>query len=375
MEATAAAATSAAGTTAAVPVEGAVDASAPAKSPAMSLKERLRAKAQAEKSKHVFRKPDEAPTKDATPADETAEKATEAEAKPDGEGEEPKTETSEGETEEKKPEAKGLEAKLARTQLDLKRAQAEAVRAKAEVEKERRRAQSAESRIEAAEKDPFKALELAKIDFKDFVIGVKEGKFGKSAQQQAVLPPELQEKLARLEKLAEETEREKLTTQQKQIRDQEIQTVTGYLKERAEELPMLSSAGWAPEQIYAEFYRLTEQTGQQPELSELVKSMEQSWQKQVTAVLSQESVLKTVLKDSKIRDLVAKHLSLAEQKKAGPASAQNKGKPTTADGPRVVPQSVATEVPARVPAPELSEEDQRKQALSAVREWKRKLKG
>jgi hypothetical protein len=272
--------------------------------------------------------------------------------------------------------SKGDAAKLSRALLAERRLTTENVQLKQTLETERAKAKSLQSKIDAA-KNPLKALELAGINPRDFIRGIAEGKF----VEQPGLPPEVQERLNRLEQEAEqsrtESERRAATQREQEVRTSEVQYVSDYLKERAEKFPLLAAAGWAPERLREQFHELTRANGGvEPVLDELVAEGEQQILTNIRATLSPAGALAKVFSDPQFRKAVVEHLSATETKpKPSPTSTQTPGKKPPQDGPRAVPQSVTAEIPARPDAPPMTAEQKRSQAIDAIRSAKRKASG
>lgn len=247
-------------------------------------------------------------------------------------------------------------ARMAKALVDLEKEQA--ARMKLE-----RKFRELEAKLTSAQGDGEKALQLAGLDPDKFITQLLEGKVKKPAD--ADLTPEQKE----LKALREELEREKSERQAahaKELYRQEVSVISDMIKDR----PIAGVYPWAAERIYQGFYSQLEKTGETPDMSEVIEQFEASVAADLRRALSSERALKAFASDAEVREMVVKAFGLTAApttEKRQPAQREKTGaKPASADGPRVITQAMASEVPERAVSEKLSPVAARDKAIARL---------
>ena len=337
------------------------------KEAAKALRERLEARNKAEKDGDG----DELAAK-AKPAEKPPEKS---EAKPAQRAQDGKFAPKDGDKPAEKPEAAkpperpatppDHELKLSRAlrELNGKTAEAEGHRRKvAEVTAE---LESFKKKFESGKSKPLDVLEELGWDYGKLTEAVVRGEVKPRAQRME-LPPELQEKIERLEAAEKRREQEAQQRQYAQQREVDVGKVRSYLEANAERYPFSSSADWAAGSIVdatmAEARRMGVQTGN---AETHLNAFEQRLSEVTVSLLGNERVVEALLASNPgLREKLASAMGAGTSNGGQPAASNGAGT-KGADGPRTVSTLPSgSETPSAKP----SKEERKREALRAWRE-------
>jgi hypothetical protein len=248
--------------------------------------------------------------KEADAAKEAAKEGSGVSPQPALKAEEPAKE--EPKIEEKKEEEKGLALRHARALADLKKAQKDTLDHKAKLEET---SKALESFKVDFEKNPLRALEKATgKTFMEIMKAAATGKF-----DQHPIPDELRSEIDELKKFREEQQkaREEQTTAAQ--RDADNKYVKTFLDSRADDYPIFASLDWGVEELREAAYAHLKEHGEQPNLGELAKGLEERALQTLSATLTQERLVRAVAKKPEVRAVLLKALGALQPAAIAPA--------------------------------------------------------
>ena len=250
---------------------------------------------------------------------EKAEKEAAAKAEPAVEP--AKTEPEKAEEPEKKEDEKGASLRLARALADSKKAQKDALELKAKYEE-------ASKGLEAFKadfaKNPLKALE--KATGRTFMDIMKEAAAGKFDVQQ--VPDEIRKELDELKAFRDEERKAREEQATAQQREADNKTVKAFLDSRSDDYPIFASLDWGVEELREAAYAHLKEHGEQPNLGQIAKDLEERAHKTLVQTLSSERLVSSVAKNPSVRAVLLKALG-------GGTTTQVKPAPTAAVQPAI----------------------------------------
>lgn len=297
------------------------------------------------------------PVPEPTAADAEPAEAAEASDGAEDTGTAPEPEPAATEPEEPVKPQKPENARLAKALVDLEREQASRMRMEA-------RLKAMEAQFESAKADELAALKAFGHDPEKLIAKMLDGQIKKPdepklTEEQKALK-ELQERLAKVEEernevLAKETYRKELDA----------------ISEKVKERPVVSVYPWAAERIHAAFYQEYEQTGQTPDLDEVIEKVESHIAGDLRLAFSSERALKTLVEsDPKLREMVVKALGLQPSKptteKRPPARQESTRAQTQSEGPTAITPAMASEVAERSASEKLTPQQRREKAIARL---------
>lgn len=205
--------------------------------------------------------------------------------------------------------------------------------------------------LEDGKSDPMAVLDHLGIDFEDLAKGLVEKKY-KTKPKQPALPPELAEKIARLEKAENDREAERVKAAAEKTRDADEKIAQKYLDDHEDEFPLTAAMSWAAKQIVAQAYEAGV-TNFRPILVELEAGLGGNFQ----TLLKKDKALKSAL--SKDPELKALLRALTDDGEAKPKPKAKKDE----DAELTDVSSVGTDAPPR----KKSKEDEKLAAIAALK--------
>lgn len=270
---------------------------------AAALKEMLAAKMAA---KAEIRNPPKpaAPPAPAAKAPESSS-ATAAKIESAG-GEAPEQKDGESET--------SYQLRLAKTYRELKAAAAKAERLEQTGKTTQAELQKLQKLLATGKENPLEILEHLGIGFDDLVKGINADKFKKP--QKNVLPPELQEKIDRLEAADKERREQALEAAKAAQRQKHESVVSDFLKEHSDRYP-LSSAQSGIERLVVNYAYSKGQT----DVAEILEEHENALVTELLPLVSSEKALAKILKSKpELKDQLLKVMGLSKAEVSDPAS-------------------------------------------------------
>lgn len=202
---------------------------------------------------------------------------------------------------------KDYELRLSKTLGELERTKKEAARAKAEAEKSTAEAKKLQKILEDGKANPLKILKHFGITFEDFAKGIAGDKYVEE-KDQLQLPPEILEKIERLEKADKEREAEAARAKAAVQRSADEKVVKAYLEKNSDEYPMAASAPWAVNHIIDATYAA--------EINDIIpalKALEAGLAENAIHLVKNEKSFKAMAKkDPELKKSLAKWLELQE---------------------------------------------------------------
>ncbi len=239
-----------------------------------------------------------------------AEKEAAAKAEPAVEP--AKTEPEKVEEPEKKEDEKGIALRHARALADLKRAQKETLELKSKSEAIEKELSSFKADFA---KNPLRALEKATgQSFMDLMRQAAAGKF--DVQQ---VPDEIRKELDELKAFRDEERKAREEQATAQQREADNKTVKAFLDSRADDYPIFASLDWGVEELREAAYAHLREHGEQPNLGQLAKELEERAAKTLAVTLSQERLVKAIAKDPNVRAVLLRALGSPQPAPAKPA--------------------------------------------------------
>lgn len=218
-----------------------------------------------------------------------------------------------------KPPAEDVELQLSRAlgavrqketeNVALRKAAGEGARAAKELEALRKRARSPEDVLDVLQ-------EVTGMDFEQLGRAILDGSVKPpKGQRYANLPPEVVRQLEEQDRQLKEITQERETYKQQQARQQDEARASSFIRENAQDFPLLASAPWAA----ATIVQTARQQGTN-DASEIIVALEQSLRANLESLLSNEAALDAVFgSNDKLRErLVAKY--------GQPAASNGRGK-------------------------------------------------
>lgn len=222
---------------------------------------------------------------------------------------------------------------------------------------------SVKSLIEAVKKDPARVadlLEMAGTSPDQVAQLMIDGKIKREAR--ATLPPEVQERMAKLEaaakkleekeaREAEEAAKRERETQEAEQRKAHLSVVTGTLEALKAELPLTSLLPGAADKLLNEVYaEMGRRPGENVDVAAVCRGAEKVLIAEGRALLSTPAAVKAIVGDDpKIRDTFIAALGLTPAREQSPKpSPASESRAANEDGPRSLTHAAASEVPARV---------------------------
>ncbi len=268
------------------------------------LREFLKKRADAEAADDA----DETPAKPAAKKDEKPEqpKTKEQPKKTDAKADEPTTKA--GERAEKtvdKIEALGgdapdqrknetdtqYELRVNKLLRDLRDAKAEALKASKDAQTAQAESKKLQKLLDDGKANPLKVLEHLGISYEDLTKGIIEEKY-KPAHKRNDLPPEIMEKIERLEAKEKEREAEALKASAQAQRKQHVSAVQKYIDDNAEDFPLAATMKWVAEDVVARGYA----TGGEFDALPLLQELESNLAANVGTLLGNDKATKALLK-------------------------------------------------------------------------------
>lgn len=274
------------------------------------LKEFLASKSEARKAETAAIRGD-APS--AEPAADTAAKVEKTVAKIEKTGA-TAVEQKEGESDAK------YELRLAKQLRELRTEKERASKFERTATEASAKAAQLEKLMEGGKANPLTILEHLGYSFEDLVKGINDDKF-KAPEKRLDLPPEIAEKLERLDRAEREREQQAMSARAQAERAQHETQVEAYVKENAADFPLASSMdGFAKvlvEQAYA---------SKTTDIIPLLEKLEAGLVNELTPMLSSESTIKAMVKHKpELRERLIKALGLEAAPKAPPADPKGIG--------------------------------------------------
>lgn len=202
---------------------------------------------------------------------------------------------------------KDYELRLSKTLGELERTKKEAAKAKADADKSAAEAKKLQKILEDGKANPLKILKHFGITFEDFAKGIAGDKYVEE-KEQLQLPPEILEKIERLEKADKEREAEAARAKAAVQRGEDEKVVKAYLEKNADEYPMAASAPWAVNHIIDATYAA--------EINDIIpalKALEAGLAENAIHLVKNERSFKAMAKkDPELKKAMAKWLDLQE---------------------------------------------------------------
>lgn len=260
---------------------------------------------------------DDAPAKSAKkaePAKESAPKASEPKAKqsePSDKAEKlaDKIEDAGGDAPDQKQNEsdKQYELRLAKTLRDLRDAKAEALKARKDAETSGAELKKLQKLIDGGKANPLTILDHLGVSYEDLTKGIVEERF-KPAHKRIDLPPEIMEKIERLEAADKEREAERVKSAAiAELNDWEAK-VRKHIEDHSDDFPLCGNMQWAARQIAQ---KTQEEKLSGAEALEALKELEENLATNVVSLLGSDKATKKLLKrDAKLAGLLKAALGL-----------------------------------------------------------------
>jgi hypothetical protein len=304
---------------------------------------------------------------------ESAAAGAEAPTAP-AEGDAPAADPKEGESEPKKdeppkePEEKPEPKETERLELEHGRALEKVRKLTSDNVALAKRLETAEADLTAlrttGKANPLKVLEqLAGDTFANIMSRAGKGEFD---EQTAALPPELQQKLAKVDELLErEAKRQKEDARRLDFAA-DLPKVAKLLQDKAEHYPLFASLGDGPRELLTMYYDALDK-GQTPNLLAMLTEFEQEGAASLTESLGNAKLVRAVLaKNPSIRTALTEALGLG--KPTTPQDAAQHAEARESKEPGNTPRSVAT--PAEVISRSAHEQTEEEEMREAARLWR-----
>lgn len=218
-------------------------------------------------------------------------------------------------------------------------------------------------KIDRGKENPLDLLEELGWDYEKLTRAIVDRKVVRRAQR-AELPPEVKEKLDKLEAAETERQQERQREQHRQQRERDVGAVGGYLRENAERYPFTAAVDWAAGSIVDATMRAG-QTNAEPQLVALERQLMQD----TAALLGNERAVKALLASNpKLKETLTSVLGLSTSNQANPAASNGAGK-GSADGPRSL-----SNLPTGQSAPPPDKQNRGQRKRDAVRAWNSELR-
>jgi hypothetical protein len=247
----------------------------PAKQP--SKKEPAKAKAEAKPTAKTTAKEESAPTKAAERAEAKVDKIEELG------GDAPDQKKNESDSQ--------YDIRLAKTLRDLRDAKAEALKATKEAAQFQGEARKLQKILDEGKANPLKVLEHLGITYEDLTKGIVEEKY-KPAHKRNDLPPEILEKIERLEAKEKEREAEAVRASAQAQRSQHVSAVQKYIDDNSEDYPLAATMKWVAEDVVARGYA----TGGEFDALPILQELESNLAANVGTLLGSDKATKALLK-------------------------------------------------------------------------------
>ncbi len=254
-----------------------------------------------------------------TPAPKAAEEPSATAAKIEAAGgEAPEKNDGESET--------SYQLRLAKTYRELRATAAKAQKLEQSEKTTRGELAKLQKLLEEGKANPLKMLEHFGMNYADLVKGINEDKFKPSAKNP--LPPELQEKIDRLEAADKERRERDAADKRAQSRRHDEGLVAEALKTHADRFPLTAAIPGIEKMIIDFAY-----TNKQQDVEEILEAYEASAAEQVLPTLASEKALAKVLKAKpELKDLFLKVMGLSKADVVDPKSLNDLGSaPDTPD--------------------------------------------
>lgn len=253
---------------------------------------------------------------------------------------------------------KQYELRLARTLRDLRDAKAEALKARKDAETSSAELKKLQKLLDGGKANPLTVLDHLGITYEDLTKGIVEERY-KPAHKRFDVPPEILEKIERLEAADKEREAERVKSQAMAKRAADEDVVKKYLADHADDYPLASSVAWAAKQVVDTTYEHDlDPAGALAALQDLEKSLADN----VAGMLGSDKATKALLKrEPKLAGLLKAALGLDTPAPAKADEDEEKPKTRSLAG-------ASTEAAGKP----LSKEERKAAAIVALRERRKR---
>lgn len=183
------------------------------------------------------------------------------------------------------------ELRLNKALRDLRDAKAEALKATKDAAQFQGEAKKLQKLLDDGKANPLKVLEHLGITYEELTKGIVEEKY-KPAHKRNDLPPEIMEKIERLEAKEKEREAEALKASAQAQRKQHVSAVQKYIDDNAEDYPLAATMKWVAEDVVARGYA----TGGEFDALPLLQELEANLASNVGTLLGNDKATKALLK-------------------------------------------------------------------------------
>lgn len=171
--------------------------------------------------------------------------------------------------------------------------------------------------FERGKMNPLEFLDHLGMSFEDLVEGIRSDKYV-APKAKAKLPPELAEKLERLERAEAERERERAAAAERALLETDTKTVTDYIAEHADEFPLAAALKGAAAQIVRAAY-----ADKTADFRPYLQKLEDSLGGDATALFGSEKALMAALKkDPSLKERVLKAWGISTEAPAAKPAAE-----------------------------------------------------
>lgn len=212
-----------------------------------------------------------------------------------------------GEAVEQKPgesDAK-YELRLAKQLRELRLEKERASKFEATANESSAKAAKLEKLLESGKANPLTILEHLGYSFADVVKGINDDKF-KAPEKRLELPPEIAERLERLDRAEKEREQQALAQRAQAERAQHETQVVDFVKENVDDYPLVSSMMDFQKVVVGKAY-----ANKTSDITGILESMETQLAAELDPILSSEKAMAALIKRSpKLREALVKGLGL-----------------------------------------------------------------
>lgn len=256
--------------------------------------------------------------------------------------------------------------------LALAKAQQAALKREREAYEAKQRLKEYEAKLRDLEAYQAKVKEASPLDllkergltYEQLTQEIVEGKYKPASPEQLAIEGTKSE----VQKLAEELQalkKEREEARVREVRAQEVAHVAEQIKSAAEQYPLLSAVKWGAEKAVDLFYERFRQTGVQPDLGEVLSSLEQGIASDAEPIFASDAYLKRLLANQEQRDRVLNLLGIKQTQPAQQAS--QRAQTATVNSPAAIPQTKAADPGTRkTPTKSTSYAQRRAAAVAAI---------
>lgn len=205
------------------------------------------------------------------------------------------------------------EIRLAKQLRELRMEKERASKFEATANESSAKAQKLEKLLESGKANPLTILEHLGYSFADVVKGINEDKF-KAPEKRLELPPEIAERLERLDRAEKEREQQALAQRATAERTAHEAQVADFVKENVADYPLVSAMADFQKIVVGKAY-----ASKATDIAGILESMEGQLASELNPILSSESAMKALIKrNPQLRDALIKGLDLVPPAPAAP---------------------------------------------------------